>query len=111
MNNLKQRIEKVCSFIDSAKLAKESLNNQKYYCDVCLPKKEYLQLIDILIEQSAIIELLAYIAEEVSMQNLENFEDIRDSANTALHQIYCDICGDFHNVDNVPISCETGDGE
>lgn len=23
----------------------------------------------------------------------------------------CDICGDFHDADNVPLSCQTGDGE
>lgn len=23
----------------------------------------------------------------------------------------CDICGDCHEPDNMPISCETGDGE
>jgi len=23
----------------------------------------------------------------------------------------CDICGDCHDVDNIPLSCQTGDGE
>lgn len=25
--------------------------------------------------------------------------------------IDCDICGDYHDIDSVPLSCETGDGE
>ena len=25
-------------------------------------------------------------------------------------EILCDICGDYHEPDNTPISCETGDG-
>ena len=24
---------------------------------------------------------------------------------------YCDICGDMHDIDCVPLSCQTGDGE
>lgn len=26
-------------------------------------------------------------------------------------QVDCDICGDYHDVDCVPLSCQTGDGE
>ena len=26
-------------------------------------------------------------------------------------KIYCDICGDMHDIDCVPLSCQTGDGE
>ena len=25
--------------------------------------------------------------------------------------ILCDICGDCHETDNIPLSCQTGDGE
>lgn len=25
-------------------------------------------------------------------------------------EIKCDICGDLHRTDNIPYSCETGDG-
>ncbi len=27
------------------------------------------------------------------------------------HQMYCSVCGQYHEVDTVPISCQTGDGE
>lgn len=26
-------------------------------------------------------------------------------------EVQCDICGDYHESDSVPLSCETGDGE
>ena len=26
-------------------------------------------------------------------------------------EVDCDICGDCHDVDSVPLSCQTGDGE
>jgi hypothetical protein len=28
----------------------------------------------------------------------------------ALEEVYCDICGDYHDKDSVPMSCENGDG-
>lgn len=30
---------------------------------------------------------------------------------TALEEIECDVCGDYHEDGDVPRACETGDGE
>lgn len=27
------------------------------------------------------------------------------------YRVDCDICGDYHNIDGVPMACQTGDGE
>jgi len=32
-------------------------------------------------------------------------------SNTELVEQQCDICGDCHHPDNIPLSCQTGDGE
>jgi hypothetical protein len=26
-------------------------------------------------------------------------------------EVSCDICGDYHDADSIPLSCKTGDGE
>ncbi len=54
-----------------------------------------------------ILRMEAFRLNSVVSSLVREIEDLRADSG----EVQCDICGDVHDVDSVPIGCETGDGE
>lgn len=86
-----------------------------------LPKfmeAQFLNMLEYMENNESIIEALTEreaklmaIIQKCAIQDYEDFEEVRDLADEFLNKIYCDICGDYHELDNIPLNCQTGDGE
>lgn len=57
-------------------------------------------------------EIFANLDNNDAKDLLEVALECLEDANLKLEGlVHCTICGDFHDTDSVPLSCQTGDGE
>ena len=56
------------------------------------------------------LDSLTVNAVKYTSRALYDLADKLDSEENARF-VSCDICGDYHDIDSVPLSCESGDGE
>lgn len=77
-----------------------------------LTSKQYLKLLDVAFgEVPADIKSLTddEILEALGVQVVTFLTEIEELIE--INTVHCDICGEYHDKDNVPMSCATGDGE